>query len=45
MLVYYNDAAAVLLGKDFGDLGEIPAEEFGAALDMTTTSRRTGPAP
>lgn len=35
-LVYYNDAAAVLLGRDFGDLGEIPGEEFGTALDMTT---------
>ena len=36
MLVFYNDAAAVLLGKDFGELGEIPAEQFGAALHMTT---------
>jgi PAS domain-containing protein len=49
VLVYYNDAAALLLGKDFGDLGEIPAEEFGAVLDMTTTSgervrRRDSPA-
>jgi len=38
MLVYYNDAAAVLLGKDFGELGEIPAEQFGASLHMTTTT-------
>lgn len=49
MLVYYNDAAAVLLGRDFADLGEIPAEEFGAMLAMTTTSgeqllRRDSPA-
>lgn len=49
MLVYYNDAAAVLLGRDFADLGEIPAEEFGAMLAMTTLDgeqilRRDSPA-
>jgi PAS domain-containing protein len=49
VLVYYNDAAAELLGKDFADLGEIPAEEFGAVLDMMTASgerfrRRDSPA-
>jgi hypothetical protein len=36
MLVFYNDAAAVLIGKPFGELGEIPAEEFGAVLQMKT---------
>jgi len=36
MLVFYNDAAAVLLGKSFGEVGEIPAEEFGALLRMKT---------
>jgi PAS domain-containing protein len=36
MLVFYNDAAAVLIGKSFAELGEIPAEEFGALLQMTT---------
>jgi len=36
MLVFYNDAAAMLLGKSFAELGEIPAGEFGAALELTT---------
>jgi len=37
MLVFYNDAAAVLLGKPFGELGEIPSGEFGAALRLTSS--------
>ena len=36
MLVFYNDAAALLLGKSFAELGEIPSGEFGAALQVTT---------
>jgi PAS domain-containing protein len=36
MLVFYNDAAAQLIGKPFGEMGEIPAEEFGALLRMKT---------
>jgi PAS domain-containing protein len=36
MLVFYNDAAALLLGKPFAELGEIPSGEFGAALNLTT---------
>jgi hypothetical protein len=36
MLVFYNDAAAVLLGRSFGELGEIPSGEFGAALQLAT---------
>src|SRR5262245_31936074 len=49
MLVFYNDAAAVLLGRAFAELGEIPASEFGAALNLTTTDgddlrRRDSPA-
>ena len=49
MLVYYNDAAALLLGKPFAELGEIPSGEFGAALQMTTPGgepvrRRDSPA-
>ena len=36
MLVFYNDAAAVALGRTFAELGEIPADEFGAALDLAT---------
>lgn len=36
MLVFYNDAAAMLLGKPFAELGEIPSGEFGAALKLST---------
>ena len=36
MLVYYNDAAALLIGKSFAEMGEIPSSEFAAALKMTT---------
>ena len=36
MLVFYNDAAAMLLGKPFAELGEIPSGEFGAALELAT---------
>ena len=36
MLVFYNDAAALLLGKPFAELGEIPSGEFGAALELAT---------
>lgn len=36
MLVFFNDAAALLLGKRFAELGEIPSGEFGAALNLTT---------
>jgi PAS domain-containing protein len=38
MLVFYNDAAAMLLGKPFGELGEIPSSEFGAVLQLATPS-------
>lgn len=34
VLVYYNDAAAILIGKPFAETGEIPGEEFGAMLQM-----------
>jgi PAS domain-containing protein len=49
MLVFYNDAAAQLLGKSFAELGEVPSSEFGAALEMTTPEgepvrRRDSPA-
>jgi PAS domain-containing protein len=49
MLVFYNDAAALLLGKPFAELGEISSLEFGAALQLTTTEgdpirRRDSPA-
>src|SRR4051812_50050615 len=36
VLVFYNDAAARLIGKPFGEMGEIPAEEFGAHLQSRT---------
>jgi PAS domain-containing protein len=34
MLVFFNDAAEQLLGRPFGELGEIPALEFGAILEL-----------
>jgi hypothetical protein len=34
VLVFYNDAAALLIGKPFGELGEIPGEEFGTVLEL-----------
>ena len=36
MLVFYNDAAALLLGKPFNELGEISGVEFRAALELAT---------
>ncbi len=49
VLVFYNDAAALLLGKPFGEVGEIPASEFGAMLELATPDgavvrRRDSPA-
>jgi PAS domain-containing protein len=49
MLVFYNDAAAMLLGKSFSELGEIPAGEFGETLQLATLDgqqirRRDSPA-
>ncbi|MGZ8766228.1 MAG: hypothetical protein ACXW2C_11115 [Acidimicrobiia bacterium] len=49
MLVFYNDAASLLLGKPFAELGETPSGEFGAALQLTTPDgepirRRDSPA-
>jgi hypothetical protein len=37
MLVFYNDAASNLIGKPFAELGEIPASEFGAVLQLATS--------
>jgi PAS domain-containing protein len=34
-LVFYNEAAEVIIGRPFTDLGEISALEFGAILDVT----------
>ena len=49
MMVFYNDAAAMLLGKPFAELGEIPSGEFGEALRLSTPDgepirRRDSPA-
>src|ERR1700692_793556 len=49
MLVFYNDAAALLLGKSFNEVGEIPAGEVGEALQLETPAgqpirRRDSPA-
>ncbi len=38
MLVFYNDAAALLLGKTFAELGEIPSNEFAESLQLTTVT-------
>jgi PAS domain-containing protein len=34
MLVFYNDAAELILGKPFAELGAIDALEFGSVLHM-----------
>jgi hypothetical protein len=36
MMCFYNDAAALLLGKPFTEIGEIPSGEFGASLQLST---------
>ena len=41
VLVFYNDAAALLIGKPFAELGEVPGEDFGAVLQMTTPDGET----
>ena len=33
-LVFYNEAAELLIGKPFGEHGELGAGEFGAALEL-----------
>jgi PAS domain-containing protein len=33
-LVYYNDAAELLIGRSFAELGEIPSHEFGDMLEL-----------
>ncbi len=40
MLVFYNDAAAQLLGESFAELGETPSGEFGEALKLATPDGR-----
>jgi PAS domain-containing protein len=36
-LVFYNEAAEILIGRPFAELGEISALEFGAVLELTKT--------
>ena len=33
-LVFYNEAAELMLGKTFGEMGEVTANEFGQMLDL-----------
>jgi hypothetical protein len=35
ILVFYNEAAELLIGKPFAELGEIPALEFGEVLELS----------
>jgi len=49
VLVFYNEAAELLIGRPFGEQGELEAGEFGAVLqlaepDGTTLRRRDSPA-
>jgi hypothetical protein len=34
-LVFYNEAAELLIGRSFGELGEMAATDFGAVLELT----------
>jgi PAS domain-containing protein len=48
-LVFYNDAAELMLGRTYAELGVVTAEEFGAMLqladvDGTPLRRRDSPA-
>ena len=48
-LVYFNEAAELLLGKSYGEVGGITALEFGATLELenvdgTPMRRRDSPA-
>lgn len=49
MLVYFNEAAELMLGKSYGEVGSITANEFGAMLELgnvdeTPMRRRDSPA-
>ena len=35
MLIFYNDAAELMLGRPFAELGHVSALEFGAMLELT----------
>ena len=34
VLVFYNEAAELLIGRSFGELGEVAATDFGAMLQL-----------
>jgi PAS domain-containing protein len=34
-LVFYNEAAELLIGRPFAELGEVPALEFGEVLELS----------
>lgn len=40
MLVFFNDAAALLIGKTFGEVGEIQGSDFHKHLSLTTVDGR-----
>ena len=42
MLVYYNDAAEIVIGKPFAELGVIDALEFGSVLRHDRARRYAG---
>ena len=49
MLVFYNEAAELMLGKTFAEMGEVTANDFGSMLDLADTDgtpvrRRDSPA-
>ncbi|MFN2560712.1 MAG: hypothetical protein ABR571_05390 [Jatrophihabitans sp.] len=49
MLVFYNDAAELMLGRTYAELGAVTADEFGAMLQLTDVDgtplrRRDSPA-
>jgi PAS domain-containing protein len=49
MLVYFNEAAELMLGRTYAELGSVTADEFGAMLqladvDGTPLRRRDSPA-
>ena len=35
VLVFYNEAAELLIGRSFGEMGELAATDFGAVLQLT----------
>ena len=40
MLVYFNEAAELLLGKSYAEIGSITVYDFGAMLELEISTRR-----